>query len=98
MVANLCYKDTEAKLFVITEEAPVEPPSNDEDKPSFEAAQEAFLQKWQGPVLAAYDKKYPKVIGWNPQGFTRFLPLLRYLFAGDGEALPTCGRGGCGGG
>ncbi len=61
LVANLCYKDTEAKLFIITEEAPVEPPLHEDDMAQFQEKQEAFLEKWQGPVLAAYDKKYPKV-------------------------------------
>ncbi len=61
MVANLCYRDTEAKLFVITEEAPVKPPSHDDDQEAFKEKQEAFLQKWQGPVMAAYDKMFPKV-------------------------------------
>ena len=57
----MCYRDTDAKLFVITEEAPVEPPSHDDDLPAFKEKQAAFLEKWQGPVIAAYDKKYPKV-------------------------------------
>ncbi len=61
MVANLAYRDTEAKLFVITEEAPVEPPDHEEDMEAFREAQEKFLDKWQGPVMAAYDKQYPKV-------------------------------------
>ncbi len=83
MVANLCYRDTEAKLFVITEEAPVEPPSHEDDMPAFKAKQEAFLDKWQGPVMAAYDRVYPKVIiplrktRKNPNLSTPFHRVLR---------------------
>ncbi len=63
-VADLCFKDSEAKLHVITEKAPVDPPDEDDvdGKAAFAEEQEDFLKKWRSPVKAAYKKKYPKVI------------------------------------
>ncbi len=59
-VADLCLKDSEKKLHVITEEAPVHPPEADdteEVQQEFREKQQAFLAKWTSPVKNAYRKK-----------------------------------------
>ncbi len=59
-VAALCLRDSEKKLHVITEEAPVLPPPDDAsegEKEEFQGKQEAFTEKWRSPVKQAYRKK-----------------------------------------
>ncbi len=92
MVANLCYRDTEAKLFVITEEAPVQPPADDEDDEAFKEEQEKFLEKWQGPVMAAYDKMFPKVRCYPKENLDFSHTVLHV--SGPGEALAAWHGGG----
>ncbi len=59
-MASLCLKDSEKKLHVITEEAPVAPPDDDaseELKENFKEKQRAFLDKWRSPVKNAYRRR-----------------------------------------
>ncbi len=56
------YKDTEAKLYTITEEAPLKPPRKEEEKEAYEAKKAAYISRWKPVVEAAYEKARKKVI------------------------------------
>ena len=63
---SLVYKDTEAKLYKITEEAPLKPPKKEEDKAAYLAQKEAYVARWKPVVDAAYAKEQKKVWRLSP--------------------------------
>ena len=87
----MCYKDTEAKLYVITDVAlVVPPPPNDAEEATqeFEEKQQDFLKKWKTPVENAFRKRHPKVIYKK----TRKNTGISLLFAGSESLHPGHGR------
>ncbi len=59
----LCYKDTKAKLYRITEAAPLKPPRDENKKAEYEAEKEAYIARWKPIVDAAYNEALQKVNG-----------------------------------
>ncbi len=57
----LCYKDTKAKLYCITEAAPLKPPRDEKKLPEYEAEKAAYIARWKPIVEAAYEKSRKKV-------------------------------------
>ncbi len=57
----LCYKDSRAKLYCITEPAPLKAPRDKNKLAEYEAEKAAYIARWKPIVDAAYEKSRKKV-------------------------------------
>ncbi len=77
------YKDTEAKLYRISEEAPLKPPKREEDQAAYEAKKADYIARWKPVVDAAYEKAKKKV---RPQALFAYGSFkVSYSFLGQGR-------------
>ncbi len=82
---QLVYKDTEAKLYRITEEAPLKPPRKDNLMAEYEEKKAAYIARWKPIVDDAYEAARQKV-GLKRTCYRTVSPPFPCHFSGPEEA------------